>query len=99
MSFIQVTSQELRAKADELNILNQKFATEVETMVSSQGNLNTMWEGDAKEAFNTAFNQDKAKFDNFKNAIEAYIQSLLGIAGKYEEAERRNYQIAGQRTY
>lgn len=99
MAYIQVTSNELRTKADELRGLNQRFSSEIENMTSHQNNLNTMWEGEAKEAFNQALNQDKGKLENFKNAIEAYIQALTVIAQRYDEAENKNLSIAGQRTY
>ena len=99
MAYIQVTSSELRTKAEELRGLNQRFTQEIENMLSHQNNLNSMWEGEAKEAFNQAFNQDKGKLDNFKNAIDAYIQALTTIAARYEDAEKKNFSIAGQRTY
>ena len=70
MAYIQVTSSELRTKAEELRGLNQRFTQEIENMLSHQNNLNSMWEGEAKEAFNQAFNQDKGKLDNFKNSNE-----------------------------
>lgn len=99
MSYIQVTSSELRNKAEELRGLNQRYSTEIENMLSNQNNLNSMWEGEAKDAFNQAFNQDKGKLDSFKNAIDTYIQALNTIAQRYEEAEKKNFAIAGQRTY
>lgn len=99
MSFIQVTATELRNKASELQGLNSRFQGEIENLVSHQSNLNTMWEGEAKEAFNNAFMRDKGNLDNFKNAIDQYIQSMLVIAERYEEAEKRNLSTASTRTY
>lgn len=99
MSFIQVTSQELRNKASELQGLNSKFQNEIENLVSCQSNLSTMWEGDAKEAFYNAFMRDKTNMDSFKVAIDQYIQALLVISEKYEEAEKRNVSTASTRSY
>lgn len=99
MSFIQVTSMELRNKATELQGLNAKFQTEIENLLSHQTNLNSMWEGEAKETFNNAFMRDKGNMDNFKNAIDQYIQALLVIAERYEEAEKRNISTASMRSY
>ena len=69
MSFIQVTAEELRNRATQLQGLNAKFQSEIENLMSCQSNLNTMWEGEAKDAFNNAFMKDKGNMDNFKNAI------------------------------
>lgn len=99
MSFIQVTSQELRNKASELQGLNSKFQNEIENLVSCQSNLSTMWEGDAKEAFYNAFMRDKTNMDSFKAAIDQYIQALLVISERYEEAEKRNVSTASTRSY
>lgn len=99
MSFIQVTSQELGNKASELQGLNSKFQNEIENLVSCQSNLSTMWEGDAKEAFYNAFMRDKTNMDSFKAAIDQYIQALLVISERYEEAEKRNVSTASTRSY
>ena len=53
-----------------------------------------MWEGEAKQVFQTAFDQSKIKMDNFKQAIDQYANALLQIAQKYETAEQQNIQIA-----
>lgn len=98
MSFIQVTAEELKNKATELSGLNGRFQTEIENLMNCQSNLNTMWEGEAKEAFNLAFMKDKANMDNFKNAMDQYIQALMVIAARYEEAEKRNVGVASARV-
>ena len=73
MSFIQVTSSELRNRASELQ--------------------------EAKEAFNSAFIKDKSTMDAFKSAIDQYVQALLVIAARYEEAEKKNVSVAATRSY
>lgn len=99
MSFIQVTSSELRNRASELQGLNSKFQNEIENLVSCQNNLNSMWEGEAKEAFNSTFIKDKSTMDTFKGAIDQYVQALLVIAARYEEAEKKNVSVAATRNY
>lgn len=99
MSFIQVTASELRNRATELKSLNSRFQTEIENLVSCQNNLNTMWEGEAKEAFNSAFSRDKGILENFKSAIDQYVQALLVIASRYEEAEKKNLSVASTRGF
>jgi len=96
MSFIQVTSEELKNRASQLQGLNGKFQSEIENLMSCQNNLSTMWEGEAKDAFYQAFMKDKANMDSFKAAIDSYIQSLNVIAARYEEAEKRNISTAAR---
>lgn len=99
MSFIQVTSNELKSKASELQGLNSRFQTELENLMSHLNTLNSMWEGEAKETFNQAFAKDKSSMDRFKSAIDQYVQALNLIASKYEDAEKKNISTASTRTF
>lgn len=93
MSFIQVTAAELRNKASELQGLNTRFMGEVENLMNCEQNLNSMWEGEAKDAFNQVFIKNKGIMNSFKNAIDQYIEALMVVAARYEEAENRNYSL------
>ena len=99
MSFIQVTAEELKNRASQLQGLNMKFQAEIENLMNCQNNLSSMWEGEAKDAFYQAFMRDKGSMDNFKDAINGYIQALNTIAARYEEAEKRNLSTASSRTF
>lgn len=99
MAAFQVTSSELKAKANELRDLNAQFKTQVGNLESQEGSLLTMWEGEAKKAFDTAFKNDKSQMDNFYNLIEQYCVALENIAAKYDMAEAQNVSTAQTRTY
>ena len=99
MAEIRVTSAQLRGKADELKNLNSQFRSKVEELVNYEGSLSSMWEGDAKNAFHTAFNNDKVQWNNFHTLIEQYIVTLNNIAAEYDQREAQNAQIAAQRRY
>ena len=99
MSFIEVTSEELKNKALELQGLNSRYQAEIESISNCQNNLNSMWEGEAKEAFNQAFMKNRVTLDSFKMAIDSYIQVLNAIAVRYEETEKRNIAMAGTSMY
>lgn len=58
-----------------------------------------MWEGEAKNAFHNAFQNDKAKMQNFKTAIDQYVAALQNIAAKYAQAEAANVNTASTRNY
>lgn len=99
MAAFQVTSSELKAKAGELRNLNSQFKTQVGNLESQESTLVNMWEGDARNAFDTAFKNDKGQMDNFYNLIEQYCVALENIAAKYDMAEAQNVSTAQARTY
>lgn len=98
MAEFKVTPSVLRQKAEELKALNGKFKTEVDTMIGNEQRLSDMWEGEARDAFRTAFNNDRQKMDVFYQNIEFYVQALLNSAQKYDEAETKNITTATNRT-
>lgn len=99
MSFYQVTSSELRNRAEEMRNLNSRFKSEEETLRGSEESLKAMWEGEANEAFHSAFVHDASSMDMFYEAVEQYIAALLVIAERYEIAERKNAELARNRAY
>jgi WXG100 family type VII secretion target len=99
MAAFQVTSSQLRAKASELRQMNRQFKSQLGNLDSQERSLNGMWEGDAKNAFEKAFRNDRVQMDNFYSLIEQYCTALENIASKYETAEQRNINTATTRTY
>ena len=99
MAQILVTSAELRATAANLRECNSNFRNQVASLESSEGNLNTQWQGEAKDAFHNAFMRDKAFMDKFAAEIDNYCTVLETIAQKYDEAERANVETATTRKY
>jgi WXG100 family type VII secretion target len=98
MAEIKVTPQELRTKADSLQQYNANFRSEVEKMVGYVSQLSSMWEGEAKTAFEKAFNDDKPKMDAFAQNIDKYVQALQESAKQYEDAEQMAISLANQRS-
>ena len=98
MAEFKVTSNELKAKANELRNLNSQFKSSVEEMTSNEGSLASKWDGDAKEAFRAEFAKDKAQFETFYQTIEQYIVALENIAAEYEAKELQNIATAQART-
>jgi WXG100 family type VII secretion target len=99
MALIQVTSATLRNQASELRSLNESLKTQVSNLESVEMELASMWTGDAKDAFHTAFNSDKGQFDVFYALIEQYIVTLENAATEYDNKEATNTSIANTRTY
>jgi WXG100 family type VII secretion target len=99
MAQIMVTSSELRTAASTLREYNSSFKSQVSNLESSEGTLRTQWQGEANNAFHTAFMNDKAFMDKFATEIENYCQALETIAAKYDAAEAANVETATTRKY
>lgn len=99
MAAFQVTSSELKAKAGELRELNGQFKSQVGNLETQEASLVNMWEGEARNAFDTAFKADKAQMDKFYDLIESYCVALDNIAEKYDLAESQNVSTATTRSY
>lgn len=99
MAFFQVTSSELRNKAVRLQELNSQFKAKTAELEEQETSLCSMWEGEAQNIFHQAFLGDRQQMETFYQLIGQYIQALLEIAARYEEAEARNREIASARKY
>ncbi len=99
MAELSVIISELKAKADELEGLNQQFNTQVGALEETEGALNGMWEGDARVSFHTAFTNDVTQMHNFYNAIAQYVTVLHNAIASYQQAEGQNVEIATERHY
>ena len=94
---IQVTTATLTKKATELKSINSKFKTQIESLKTAENSLNSMWDGEANDAFHKEFTKDVTQMTNFYNAIEKYVTSLNEIVKQYENAERTNTSTATTR--
>lgn len=99
MAFFQVTSSELRNRAGRISDLNSQFKVKAAQLSEQETALCSMWEGQAKDTFHQAFLRDRQQMDAFGQLISQYVQALLEIASRYEQAENRNREIASARNY
>lgn len=99
MALIEVTSKELRNKAEQLLEFNSQFENRKNELEAKELSLTTMWEGEAKRLFHEAFLRDKEQMDVFIALIRRYVDALFEIAQRYEESEARNAQLAATRSY
>lgn len=99
MAMFQVTASQLRSAAGQIQDLNRQFKAKEGELSEQEAALGSMWEGQAKDAFHQAFERDRQQMDAFYQLMNQYIQALLEIAARYEQAEEKNRQIAAARTY
>ena len=98
MALIRVTASQVRSTAEQLRTFNQNFNNQVNNLVSAEGTLNSMWDGQANDAFHAAFESDKNYMTEFYNLINRYCEALDNIAVEYERAEAKAAEIASKRT-
>lgn len=99
MSQFTVTFQQLTSAIEQLTQLNSQFKSATGNLETTEAQLCSMWEGQARDTFDTAFKNDKTQMDNFYNAIQQYIQVLQENLARYQKAEAENADIASTRKY
>ncbi|WP_031547546.1 WXG100 family type VII secretion target [Oribacterium sp. FC2011] len=97
MSMFRVNAGILRNQAEQLSTLNESFKTQISNLNDKENALLNMWEGEARNAFHTAFQNDKAQFDVFYQGIKNFITTLENDAAEYEKAEAQNLSTAQTR--
>lgn len=99
MAFFQVNSTDLHSSSEQLIMLNQKFKTQREELISEELALKSMWEGEANESFHRAFLRDAGQMEAFMQIIDNYAHVMETIAERYDSAEAKNLSVANNRTY
>ena len=99
MSKFQVTAAEMQAAIADLQEKNSTFKNNVSELEQTQQALRAQWQGDANNAFNSAFQRDKEQWATFSSLLDVYIQTLQTIKQTYEQAETTNAYTAQNRTY
>ncbi len=94
MSEIFVTSGLLRIRAEELGQLNEQFKRAVSSLIQEEEALHSQYEGDASDAFHSAFTGDARKWENYHHAVDRFVQNLIQTADGYERAEQASLNIA-----
>lgn len=99
MALIRVTAAQIRNTATQLREYNGNFNTQVGKLQESEASLNSMWDGQANDAFHAAFTSDKEYMTQFYNLINKYCEALDQIATEYENAENKNTETATKRSF
>lgn len=99
MAQYEVTNAQLTQVQNQLTTDNEQFIQKVSALEGKQQELKNMWQGEANNAFDAAFNSDKEKWTTFANLMKQYIEALGKIAAAYSKAEAANVDTAKNRTY
>lgn len=94
MAQMVISAQEITNKKDSLVLLNRSLGNQISQLETLGNNLNTMWEGAAKESYMKCFRVDLAKMKTFFKAIEEFINILTKIIQIYNMMEQKNMATA-----
>lgn len=99
MSRFSVTANELVNAANNLSEDNNQFRARVNDLITCANELASMWQGEANNQFNNAFNTDQERWTEFATLIDQYVEALGTVAQTYATAEETNVSTASTRTY
>ncbi|MCD8361606.1 MAG: WXG100 family type VII secretion target [Lachnospiraceae bacterium] len=99
MSMFRVTASEMQSTITKLQSKNQDFLTKVQELNKVQQELSGMWTGDANTAFNNSYTANSARWTEFYNEINQYIEALSSALNTYITAEEENRETASKQSY
>lgn len=91
---IEVTSAQLRQRANQLEQLNNRYKGKINDLNEKEARLNGQWDGDANDVFHKTFMQNKGFLDKFSQIVDRYIAALRAAADEYDRAEAQAAGIA-----
>lgn len=84
---IGVNTLTLKSEIDSVTTELQSIRTDIETMFSAFQTLDSMWDGEASEAFRIQFMNDKATLEAFCDTVKEIIDSMEFSRGAYDKCE------------
>jgi len=87
MAQTRVTTQQLRGVAERVEGLAGQYANQVTALYNSGKELDSMWDGDANQTFNTKLGNDQPRFQAMSDMLKRYVQTLRDNADDYDRAE------------
>lgn len=97
MAQFQVTSATLTQKAGDLQTWIGKLSTLKSDYETASAALNSKWDGEAKNAFQTTLSQNIATLQSYITEVGKYVTALQTIVSQYETTEGENVTIAQTR--
>lgn len=94
MAEFTVTAAEMEKKAEEVGALNADLQSKASELTQIVLSLDSIWEGDAHDAFKTAYSKAQTALDKYSAAILKYSNALSEIAVDYDKTEAANTSIA-----
>lgn len=96
MEIFQISPNELRGRADELETQRQHQLETMKRLRVLIMSLNESWKGDAQDAFVQKFISGQSKMDDLSRAIEDYIKLAREAAGEAERVDGELLRIVSR---
>ncbi len=93
MAMIQITPDILMSKASEVRNLKSTHDDTMNRLKSLVHDLNSVWKGEAQDAFLASFDGMQSKFTEFSEMLEGYAK-LMDTAAR--ELQTTDQQLKGQ---
>lgn len=94
MSQFTVSANELTRKHDSLSALKNTLKKQIDQFEAEGKKLDSMWEGEAKTKYSTAFTLDITKLKMFLKLVEDFLVILMTIISLYRNMEQKNISVA-----
>ena len=98
MATIQVTPDILRSKASEVRNLKSTHDDTMNRLKSLVHDLNSVWKGEAQDAFLASFDGMQSKFTEFSEMLEGYAK-LMDTAANELEIVDQNVKATVQQSF
>lgn len=95
MGLIQLTPEELEARARLLDEKRQIHIENLTQIVNSINQLEASWKGEAQTGFYDQFRRMQEPMKNFANILEAFSAFLNKTAIEFRETDQRNKTVNG----
>jgi len=99
MASIRVSTQVIRGVANEVEGLASQYQTQATNLFNEGRELDTTWDGDANQSFNTQCGRDEPLFNQLKTVFDQYVQALRSFADTYDRSEAEAVQEQQTRTF
>lgn len=93
MAMIQITPDILMSKASEVRNLKSTHDDTMNRLKSLVHDLNSVWKGEAQDAFLASFDGMQSKFTDFSEMLEGYAKLMDSAA---RELQTTDQQLKGQ---
>ena len=82
-----VNTLTLKSEIDSIAMELQSIRKDIETMFGEIQTLDSMWDGEASEAFKIQFMNDKSSLESFCDTVKSLIESMEFAKGAYDKCE------------
>ena len=93
MAMIQITPDILMSKASEVRNLKSTHDDTMNRLKNLVHDLNSVWKGEAQDAFLASFDGMQSKFTDFSEMLEGYAKLMDSAA---RELQTTDQQLKGQ---